>query len=111
MAKQRYISNTRVIMGLLQYKKLVKNNPILVKDWVGKDADQVYKRKKKPLTMEGFENYFTLKEIISDLSHYLCNLDNRYSEYVAICSRIKRNVHQIQIEGMVGFNPSITQKE
>jgi hypothetical protein len=34
-------------MGLLQYKKLVKNNPILVKDWVGKDADQVYKKGKK----------------------------------------------------------------
>jgi CRP-like cAMP-binding protein len=113
MAKRKYIETPELLWDyFLQYKKLVKNNPILVKDWVGKDADQVYKEKEKPLTMEGFENYLADEEIISDLSHYLCNLDNRYSEYVAICSRIKRNVRQDQIEGgMVGiYNPSITQR-
>jgi hypothetical protein len=30
------------------------------------------------LTMEGFENYLEDEEIIRDLNHYLCNLDNRY---------------------------------
>jgi hypothetical protein len=57
---------------------------------VGKDADQVYKR--KAFNYKEVWNYLVAdEEIISDLSHYLCNLDNRYSEYVAICSRIKRN--------------------
>jgi hypothetical protein len=65
---------------------------------VGKDADQVYKR--KAFNYKEVWNYLVAdEEIISDLSHYLCNLDNRYSEYVAICSRIKRNVRQDQIEG------------
>jgi hypothetical protein len=43
---------------------------------------------------------------------YFENRDNRYNEYVAICSRIKRTIRQDQIEGgMVGqFNPSITQR-
>jgi hypothetical protein len=60
--------------------------------------------------MEGFENYLTDEEI-SDLSHYLCNLDNN-SEYVAICSRYIKNVRQDQIEGWNGwiYNPSITQR-
>jgi hypothetical protein len=44
------------------------------------------KKKEKPLTI-GFWTTLADEEIISDLSHYLCNLDNRYSEYVAICSR------------------------
>lgn len=113
MAKKKYIESPEVLWDyFLQYKKLIKDSPILVKDWVGKDADQVYKEKEKPLTMEGFENYLADEDIISDLSHYLCNLDKRYTEYVAICSRIKRNVRQDQIEGgMVGiYNPSITQR-
>lgn len=96
----------------LQYKKLVKNNPILVKDWVGKDADQVYKEKEKPLTIEGFENYLEDEGIINDLGDYFANSKGAYNEFSTICSRIKRNVRQDQIEGgMVGiYNPSITQR-
>ena len=50
--------------------------------------------------------------IISDISHYFANLDKRYTEYVAICSRIRKAVRNDQIEGgMAGiYNPSITQR-
>jgi hypothetical protein len=39
-------------------------------------------------------------------------LDNRYSNYIAICSRIRKSIRKDQIEGgMVGqYNPSITQR-
>jgi hypothetical protein len=62
--------------------------------------------------MEGFENYCADNGIIQDLGHYFENRDERYSDYVAICSRIKRAIRQDQIEGgMVGqYNPSITQR-
>jgi len=96
----------------IEYREHVKNNPILIKDWVGKDAVMVEREKERPLTMEGFENYLFEQEIIGDLSHYFCNLDGRYSSYVAICSRIRNIIRQDHIEGgMAGiYNTSITQR-
>lgn len=94
------------------YKKAIKDSPIMVKDWVGKDADEVHKPKERPLTIEGFENYLEDNGIISHLSDYFANTKGAYSDFSTICSRIKRNVRQDQIEGgMVGiYNPSITQR-
>ena len=113
MAKKKYIETPEILwQHFLDYRKTIKEKPIMVKDWVGKDADQVYKEKERPLTIEGFENYLEDEGIIGDLSHYFANTNNSYSEYLTICSRIKRNVRQDQIEGgMVGiYNPSITQR-
>lgn len=94
------------------YVKETKANPFKVKDWVGKDAYEVKREKERPLTMEGFENYCFLNGIITDLSHYFCNLDNRYSEFVGVCSRIRLIIRQDQIEGGMAniYNPSITQR-
>lgn len=94
------------------YRTETKANPFKVKDWVGKDGDQVEREKERPLTMEGFELFCFEKNIISDLSHYFCNLDNRYADFIAICSRIRKAIRADQIEGgMAGmYNPSITQR-
>jgi len=96
----------------LAYKKQVKDNPIIVKDWVGKDATDVYREKEKPLTFIGFQNYLDDQNIIGGVEHYFANVDNRYTDYIGICSRIKRNIQEDQIAGgMVGiYNPSITQR-
>jgi len=96
----------------LAYKKQVKDNPIIVKDWVGKDATNVYREKEKPLTFVGFQNYLDDNDIITDVTDYFENKDNRYSDFIRICSRIKRNIQDDQIAGgMVGiYNPSITQR-
>ncbi len=96
----------------LAYKTKVKGDPILVTDWVGKDADKVNRPKEKPLTYEGFQNYVEDLGIISTLDHYFINYEKRYEVFVGICSRIKRHIRQDQIEGgMAGiYNPSITQR-
>jgi hypothetical protein len=95
-----------------EYREKVKSNPIIVKDWVGKDANSVYREKERPLTIEGFENYLEDEGIINDLSNYFANSNNAYSEFSTICMRIKRNVREDQIAGgMAGiYNPSITQR-
>lgn len=95
-----------------EYKKYIKSNPFKVKDWVGKDAEMVYREKEKPLTIEGFENYVSDKGVIGDLSHYFANTRGRYKRFLTICSRIKREVREDQIAGgMAGlYNPSITQR-
>jgi len=47
-----------------------------------------------------------------NLDQYFANREERYSEYVSICTRIKKAIKQDQIEGgMVGqYNASITQR-
>ena len=96
----------------LDYKELVKKSPIIIKDWVGKDAIDVYREKEKPLTFIGFQNYLDDQNVITDVTDYFENKDKRYSDFVRICSRIKRNIQDDQIAGgMVGiYNPSITQR-
>lgn len=96
----------------LKYQEETKKNPILVKDWVGKDADEVYREKERPLTIDGFECWLSDNGIIEDLGDYLKNKDNRYSDFAPICSYIKKKTRKDQIEGgMAGiYNPSITQR-
>ena len=94
------------------YKKKTKENPFIVKDFVGKDAEMVYREKEKPLTIEGFENYCANEGVIQDLGMYFSNSKGRYKRFSTICSRIRREVRSDQIEGgMAGmYNPSITQR-
>ena len=94
------------------YVKDVKNSPFLVTDWVGKDAIEVDRRKEKPLTLEGFENWCFDKGIINDLGDYFSNKDKRYDDFTTICRAIRKKIRQDQIEGgMAGiYNPSITQR-
>lgn len=113
MGKKKYIETPELLWEyFLAYKKEVKSKPIMVQDYVGKDAEMVYREKEKPLTIDGFECWCYDNEIISDLSNYFANSDNKYSEYSTICSRIRKAVRTDQIEGgMAGiYNPSITQR-
>ena len=95
-----------------EYKEQTKSKPFLIKDWVGKDAVDVYREKERPLTIEGFECWLFEQDIISDLGKYMSNDGDNYSDYRTICSRVKKAVRQDQIEGgMAGmYNPSITQR-
>lgn len=113
MAKNKYIETPEKMWEYFQsYVKDVKSRPRKKNDFAGKDANEVIKLLEVPLTMEGFLNYLDDNDIITDATDYFENKDNRYSEYVRICSRIKRVIRQDQIEGgMVGiYTPSITQR-
>lgn len=113
MGRTKYIETPEKLKDyFLSYQKETKNNPFIVKDWVGKDALEVYKEKERPLTIEGFECWLADNDIIEDLGDYLKNKDNRYNDYAPICSYIKKHTRKDQIEGgMAGvYNPSITQR-
>ena len=94
------------------YKKEIKSNPILVQDYVGKDANMVYREKEQPLTMEGFDCYVMDNDIIHGLENYFANTNGRYKRFSSICSRIRKEIRRDQIAGgMAGiYNPSITQR-
>lgn len=94
------------------YVTETKEGPILLQDFVGKDGEEVYRKKEKPLTIEGFELYCFRNGFIGDLSHYFANTNNSYADYLTICSHIRKRVRNDQITGgMAGiYNPSITQR-
>lgn len=96
----------------INYKNLIKANPIIVNDYVGKDGDRVERTKERPCTMEGFENHCYQLGWGTDLDQYFANREDRYAEYVSICKYIRYMIRQDQIEGgMAGiYNPSITQR-
>jgi hypothetical protein len=113
MGKRKYIETPEKLLEYFEeYKKETKNNPIQVQDYVGKEAEMVYRTKERPLTIDGFEVWLFKKGIISDLSQYFANTEQRYTDYQTICSHIKKEVRSDQIEGgMAGiYNPSITQR-
>jgi hypothetical protein len=102
MGRNKYIETPEKMWELfLAYKKEVKSNPILVHDFVGKDATDVRKERERPLTMVGFECFVMDNTNITcpDLTHYFENKDNRYSDYVPIASRIEREIKNDQING------------
>lgn len=95
-----------------QYRQWVKSDPILVHDFVGKDGEEVFRKKEKPLTFEGFEVYLYEQGVCDCVEHYFRNQEGRYTEYIGICSYIKKIIRMDQIAGgMAGiYNPSITQR-
>jgi hypothetical protein len=113
MGKPKYIETPEKMWEYFeQYRAYVKSNPIRVQDYVGKDAEMVYRDKERPLTIDGFECWLFDKGIIGDLSHYFANTNGAYTDYLTICHAIKKAVRTDQIEGgMAGvYNPSITQR-
>ena len=95
-----------------KYCDQVKSDAFTVTDWVGGQGKEVARKKEKPLTLEGFENYCFRIGVINDIGDYFSNKDERYGDYAAICLRIRKTIRQDQIEGgMAGiYNPSITQR-
>ena len=114
MAKKKYIETPEKLWELFcEYSKHIKETPRKKMVFVGKDGQRDYELLERPLTMEGFENYVaSLENMPMDLDQYFSNLNDSYSEYSSICSRIRREIRADQIEGgMVGqYNPSITQR-
>lgn len=108
----KYLTPALIWEHFEAYKAATKANPIIVKDWVGKDAVMVEREKERPLTLDGFENYLIDKNIVKWLGDYLNNKDQRYSNFTQVIARIKRVVRQDQIEGGMAmiYNPSITQR-
>jgi hypothetical protein len=94
------------------YRQWAKDNPVLVQDFVGKDADEVERKKERPLTLEGFEDWVADNGGPWSLDHYFGNYEGRYEEFISVCARIRRSIRSDQITGgMAGiYNPSITQR-
>jgi len=89
---------------------LVQSADWLKIQYVGKEGQRMTDAMKLPYTMDGFEvfcynNYGCVEQ-------YFKNKDGYYTEFVPICSHIKKEIRSNQITGgLLGvYNPSITQR-
>ena len=113
MGRYKLIESPEKMWSLFQqYREWVKNNPIEIEDYVGKDAIRVMRQKPRPLTLEGFENYLFENNIIESVDQYFSNQGDAYSDFLGICRTIRKIIREDQISGgMAGiYNPSITQR-
>jgi hypothetical protein len=111
MGKHKYIETPEKMWELFEsYRDWCKANPRYQYSLSTKTGEATAIPLERPLIFEGFYNYCYDK--IGCIDQYFENRDGRYSEYVAICSRIKRVIREDQITGgMAGqYNPSITQR-
>lgn len=94
----------------VEYVEKTKDNPFEVHDFVGKDGDEVYRKKQRCLTMEGFEIYLEDHYGIGSIQQYLENREGRYPEYLSIVGRVKKIIREDQISGgMCGvYNSNLT---
>lgn len=108
----KYLTPAKMWDHFCDYRKDVKDNPKLVHDFVGKDGDSVERKKERPLTYEGFQNYLADQNIIKHIGDYFTNNGGAYKDFIPVCARIRSVIRQDQIEGgmCMVFNPSITQR-
>ena len=114
MAKHKYIETPEKMWEyFLAYVEHERNNPMLKREYVGKDGNEVNTPLQVPITFEGFECYLQDQDIIEDLGKYSANTDKAYTEYVTIISRIRQNCFVQNFKGAsVGlFNANIIAKK
>jgi len=111
MRSKKYIETPEQMEAHFEaYKIATKSRPILVHDFVGKDGNEVYRKRERPLTMLGFYTYLAKNKIISDASDYFENDGDRYDEFKIVCQCIKNEITSDQIEGGMAniYNHTIT---
>jgi len=112
MGKNKYIETPERLLEMFnEYKQFTKDNPRYRHQLCQRTAEMVKEPLEVPLTMEGFEVY-CYKNFKVTISNYFENRENVYEDYYAICTYVKKEIRQDQIQGgMVGqYNPSITQR-
>lgn len=110
----KYIETPQHLWFLfVKYKELIKSKPKLVQDYVGKDAEMVYREKEVPLTMTGFECFVldnVEKMTCPDLTEYFEGKNESYKDYFPIASRIRKEIeNDLTIGGLtMVYSQSIT---
>lgn len=92
-------SPEKLLKYFIKFVKQEKSNPILVDDWVGKDAIHVVKKKYVALTMEGFNCWLFENGIIHGINDYITNKNGVYDEFSEIIAHIKGFIYSHNFKG------------
>ena len=75
-----------------------KESEWLKVQYVGKEGVRETDELKLPLTLEGFKRYCWDIEV-GCIEQYFKNINDKYSEFLPICSRVKNSIRENQITG------------
>ena len=96
MAKHKYIETPEKLYEVfLKYAEDTKSRVRRIPKATNKGVQ--YEEHTPPLTIDGFKTYCNKSGY--DINRYWYNVDNSYSEYVSIVTRIKEEIRNDQIEG------------
>ncbi len=92
-----------------EYKEWVKTNPYKMHDFKGKDADEVWIQKQRPISWSGFEGHLARLDILVHLGHYEQNSNDSYAQFLPIIARIKKECSADIIDGALAgaYNQNI----
>jgi hypothetical protein len=112
MAKHKYIETPEKLLKIFEeFKEYTKSNPRYRHQLCQRTGEMVKEPLEVPLTIEGFRVYcYNVHKVT--VHHYFTNPEGSYDDYRNVCTHIKEEIRQDQINGgMVGqYNPSITQR-
>lgn len=92
-----------------EYFQWCEDNPIIQKDWVGKDGDEVFREKPIPYTQDGFCLYLG----IDDDTFRLYGKDEKRKEFWGVYTYVMKTIKTQKFNGAaVGiFNASIIARD
>jgi hypothetical protein len=92
-----------------KYKIWAKDNPYLWHDFVGKDAEEVWKKRERPITWMGFEAWLYREGVVYHLGHYEQNNQESYGDYLPVIRAIKLECSVDVIDGALAgvYNQNI----
>jgi hypothetical protein len=86
-----------------------RDNPMFKREYVGKDGEEKNTPLETPITFQGFECYLQDVGVLKDLGDYASDKQDRYTEYAAIITRIRKNcfVHNYKGAAVGLFNANL----
>lgn len=92
-----------------QYKTWAKDNPYEWHDFVGKDAEEVWKKRERPITWKSFEAWLYREGVVTHLGHYEQNTNDSYKEYLPTIRAIKAQISSDIVDGALAgvYNQNI----
>lgn len=90
--KEKYIKTPEELWALFEaYVIHERDSPLFKREYVGKNGEEKDTPLQVPITFEGFECYLADIGVIEDLGNYSSNLNDSYTAYLPIISRIRKN--------------------
>lgn len=83
----------------IKYIQDIKDNPIHVKEFVGKDAIEVYKTHYRPPSWKGFEAFLFREGVCYSLDRYRRNVDSAYEDFIGIIHAIGADMFDTKYSG------------
>lgn len=112
--KEKYMTPAEMFVHFQAFRVKREQDPFLIEEAFGTKVgvEKAELKRRKPLTMDGFQIYLMEEGIIMSIDHILANTGKRYDAYVSIISTIRRIIRDDQITGAMGgiYNGNITSR-